>query len=281
MLQEFIEGTEFAVSGWMGTEGFVGQFNENFEFKKTMAGDTGPNCGEAGTVMKYVAASKLADQMLRSLEQALVKLDHVGDIDVNCIVDKAGKPWPLEFTCRLGWPAFNIMCALHKGDPVQWMLDACEGRDTLQVSPRVAVGVVVAQPDFPYSERKQADTDGVPIYGVTDENRRHLWPQSVKKMPQPVMVDDKVEEAQTWSTAGDYVLVVTGMGRTVASAAERAYTTVKELQIADMIYRNDIGKKLQQQLPTLHAQGYAREFSYDSFGSPLAEPLTLASVKAA
>jgi phosphoribosylamine---glycine ligase len=163
------------------------------------------------------------------------------------------------------------------------MIDACDGKDSLAVSPRVAVGVVVAQPDFPYSERPMADTDGVPIYGVTDENRKNLWPQSVKRMPQPVMANGQVEEAPTWSTAGDYVLVATGLGRTVAGAAERAYTTVKELQIADMIYRNDIGKRLQEQLPKLHALGYAREFMYDHFQSPLAEVTvpTLANEKAA
>lgn len=262
MLQEFIDGTEFAVSGWMGRDGWVGEWNENFEHKKTHSGDTGPNCGEAGTVLKYVPASKLADEVLRPLEADLVKMGHLGDIDVNCIIDKAGKAWPLEFTCRLGWPAFNIMCALHNGDPVQWMADACDGKNTLKVSPRVAVGVVVAQPDFPYSERDMADTDGVPIYGVTDENRRMLWPQSVKRMAQPVMANNEVQEAPTWTTAGDYILVVTGLGRTVKIAAERAYATVKQLQVADMIYRNDIGKKLEDQLPQLHALGYAREFTY-------------------
>jgi hypothetical protein len=34
-------------------------------------------------------------------------------------VDEDGTPWPLEFTCRLGWP---IELALHKNDPVAFLV---------------------------------------------------------------------------------------------------------------------------------------------------------------
>jgi phosphoribosylamine---glycine ligase len=37
-------------------------------------------------------------------------------------LDEDGTPWPLEFTCRLGWPAFNIELALHKNDPVAFLV---------------------------------------------------------------------------------------------------------------------------------------------------------------
>src|SRR5271157_3320966 len=135
MLQTVIDGVEFGVSRWMGSDGWVGIPNENFEFKKLLSGDCGPNCGESGTLMKYVEDSKLFNAVLAPLEDALVEMGHLGDIDVNVIIDEKGKAWPLEFTTRLGWPAANIMWACHKGDPVQWMLDACEGEDTLEVSP--------------------------------------------------------------------------------------------------------------------------------------------------
>lgn len=270
MLQKFIEGIEFAVSGWMGKDGFLPHFCENFERKKFLSGDLGPNCGESGTVIKYVASSKLADQVLKPLEADLVKLGHLGDIDVNCIIDDHGKTWPLEWTARCGWPSFNIQNALHRGDPAQWMRDACMGKSTLEVSPRVALGIVVAQPDYPYSERTKAATDGIPIYGVTAENERHLWPQAMKRMPQPVMKDGKLETASTWTSAGDYVLVVTGTGDTVEEAARRAYGTTKELHIPDVIYRNDLEKKVVEVIPELNRLGYAREFRARYGGETLA-----------
>lgn len=262
MLQEFIEGVEFAVSRWMGTDGFIGLANENFERKKFLAGDVGPNCGEAGTILKYVQKSPLFDAVLAPLEEDLIRMGHLGDIDVNCIVDKKGKAWPLEFTMRLGWPAANIMWQLHKGDPVQWMLDACLGEDTIEMSPKVAAGVVIAQPDYPYSKLTKAETDGIPIYGITEENKRYISPQSVKVTTMPTMKGETLTDAPTWTSAGDYLAVVTGTGKTVEEACERAYKTVKEIHVPDIIYRDDIGEALDEKIPELQKFGFAEEFKY-------------------
>jgi len=262
MLQEVIEGIELGVSCWMGASGFIGKANENWEFKKLLSGNCGPNCGESGTVLKYVDKSKLAEQVLYPVEDELVKMGHLGDVDVNCIISQDGKAWPLEWTTRMGWPAANIMWATHKGDPIQWMADAVDGIDSLEVSPQVACGIVVAQPDYPYSKKTKAETDGIPIYGVTPENQKYIAPQSVKIVPQPNMEGDKVIDKPTWTTTGDYICVVTALGKTVKQSCERAYKTVKELHIPDMIYRDDVGEKLEKELPELHKHGYATEFSY-------------------
>lgn len=263
MLQEVIEGVEVGVSRWMGTEGWVGPYNENFEHKKLLSGNCGPNCGEAGTVQKYVEASALGEAVLGPLEDALRDLGHTGDIDVNCIVDDKGQAWPLEFTCRLGWPAFNIQVASHKGDPVEWMLDAMNGRDTLQANTKVACGIVLAQPDYPYSEKTKAETTGIPIYGVTPANETYLYPQSVMVEKLPDMEGKEIVEKPIWATTGDYVMVVTGTGRTVRQAATRAYDTLRELDLSDSIYRDDIGEKLEDEIPKLHAHGIATEFQYE------------------
>ena len=263
MLQEFIEGEEFAVSRWVGAEGFVGPFNENFEQKKLLSGNVGPNCGESGTIMKYVEMSKIGESVLAPLEEALVRVGHLGDVDVNCIVDKQGKAWPLEFTMRLGWPAFNIMLHEHNGDPAQWMADACDGKDTLDVSYEHTVGVVLAQPDYPYSKKTKAETDGIPVYGIRPGMWRYVHPQSVKMMKQPVMEGEKVVEKDIWSTTGDYIAVVSGMGKTVRKAADLAYETLDEIHVPDAMYRDDIGESLEKAIPELQKHGYASEFVYE------------------
>lgn len=261
MLQEFIPGTEFAVSRWMGAKGFIGLYNENFEHKKLLSGNAGPNCGEAGTVQKYVDQSQIGDEVLAPLEKALVEMGHLGDIDVNCIVDEHGQAWPLEFTCRPGWPAFNIMLMEHE-DPVEWMLDACNGKDTLKCKTDVACGIVLAQPDYPYSKATKKEVADIPIYGIRKGNKAHIQPQSVKVSKQPTMDGDKVVEKPIWSTTGDYLMVVTGLGDTVKQACARAYKTVSQIEVPDMIYRDDIGEKLKKEIPILHNQGYALEFEY-------------------
>jgi phosphoribosylamine---glycine ligase len=228
-----------------------------------LSGNCGPNCGEAGTVQKYVESSKLGEMVLGPLEKALVAMGHLGDIDVNCIVDEKGRAWPLEFTMRLGWPAFNIQIATHQGDPCQWMLDACEGKDTLKALRKVACGVVIAQPDYPYSNKTKAEVTGIPIYGVTKENESYLAPQSVQVRKMPDMEAGKVRERPIWASAGDYLLVVTGTGKTVRQACTRAYDTVSELSVPDMIYRDDIGEKLEEEIPKLQQHDIATEFHYE------------------
>jgi len=263
MLQQFIPGIEFAVSRWMGADGFIGLSNENFEHKKLLSGDCGPNCGESGTIMKYCENSKLFDEVLAPLEDMLLDIRHLGDIDVNCIIDDKGHPWPLEFTCRPGWPAFNIMLATHKGDPVEWMLDACDGDDTMEVSTAIAAGIVIAQPDYPYSVKDVKEKSGLPIYGVTAKNRKFIAPQAVKMAKLPDMDGDKMVEREIWATAGDYLGVVTGTGRSVKQATERAYKVVKELHVPDLMWRDDIGEKLEKQIPELQKHGYALGFTYE------------------
>jgi phosphoribosylamine--glycine ligase len=263
MLQKFIPGHEFAVSRWMGSNGFIGMYNENFEHKKLLSGNCGPNCGESGTVQKYVEDSTLGEVVLAPLEESLLKLGHLGDVDVNCIIDEKGKAWPLEFTMRCGWPAFNIMMAEHRGDPVEWMRDACEGEDTMDCSTAIAAGVVIGQPDYPYSNLTKKDTVDIPFYGVTDKNRRFIAPQGIKMDKMPDMDGDKVVEKDMWVTCSDYLAVVTGTGSSVRQACDRAYAVIDDLHVPDMIYRDDIGEKLEEEIEKLQELGYAAEFIYE------------------
>lgn len=260
MLQEFIPGIEMGVSCWMSTKGFIGKPNENFEHKKLMPGDCGPNTGEMGTLAKYVEKSKLFDEVLKPLEKSLLKLGHLGDVDINCIIDDKGQPWPLEFTNRPGWPIFNIMMVAHKGDPAQWMQDACNGKDTLEVSNDVTLGVVIAQPDFPYCKAPVKESAGIPIYGITKKNQKYIQPQSVMMDKLPDMEGEKIVEKDMWATSGPYVAVVTGTGKTIKQASKRVYGTIDELSMSNMIYRDDIGECCK--IDDLKKMGYAMEFDY-------------------
>jgi phosphoribosylamine--glycine ligase len=267
MLQEFIEGIELGVSCWLGVEGRIGPWNENFEHKRLMSAKhgsgCGPNTGEMGTVMQYVRESKLAEAVLEPLIDSLVRMGHSGDVDVNCIIDEKGKAWPLELTTRAGWPAFNIQIASHKGDPVKWMEDAITGGiDTLQVSHDVAVGVVIAQPDFPYDQKKPDEVGGIPIYGVDRGNARYLAPQGVRMQSMPVMDGQAVTRQTIWTTSSTYVAVATGLGTTVQQARDRAYKVVESIHLANAIYRDDIGEELERTLPILHEHGYTSEMNY-------------------
>ena len=264
MLQELVSGTEMAVGGWFGPDGFIGGWCENFEFKKLMAGDTGPATGEMGTVVRNVAKSKLADKVLKPFVDELHKLDYVGYVDVNCIIDESGTPWPLEFTMRFGWPLFNIQTGMMKGDVAEWLADLADGIDASPFEENtIAVGVVMAIPDFPFSLFTRKLVTGIPIYNRKPWMEQGFHPCELMQGEAPHNVNGKVVTKPCLVTAGDYVLVASGFGETVTKARKGAYRTLKTLEVPNSpFWRPDIGNRLKDQLPLIQSLGYASDLDF-------------------
>lgn len=264
ILQEFHGGYEVAVGSWFGPKGFSEHFCINHEFKKLLAGDLGVSTGEEGTIVYYTQDSKLADAVLKPLEDFLKGLRYTGYIDVNCIIDDDGCPWPLEFTMRPGWPLFMIQQALHKGDPAEWMLDLIDGKDTLKVSNKIACGVVVSMPPYPHDKgTPKKESAGYPMFDLTMDDvikNVHLAEAMCGKAPAMIKGEVKLNEEQIL-TAGNYVCIVTGVGETVEEAREDCYGTLKKkINIPNSIgYRIDIGCRLEKQLPILKKMGYTNK----------------------
>jgi len=252
ILQDVVKGVEFAVGAWIGPDGFVAGWEENFEEKRLFAGGVGPNCGEAGTVLRIVRKSNLADKVLRPFEDQLHSLGYVGNVDVNCIVDDDGNPWPLEFTMRFGYPAINIELALHRSDPIEFLAAvAVGGKPSDRAYDTIAVGVVMALPPYPFGHEKTEEVVGVPVWGVTPgiEDALHACNLQCK--------DEQL------ATSGSYVLVATGTADTVVKARAQAHRVIDRLTIpASPFWRNDIGSRLRSELPKLQAHGYATRMVY-------------------
>lgn len=262
MLQEKIDMiAEVGIAGFMGSHGFLeDKWEISFEYKKLMPGDFGPATGEQGTVIQLVKESKLAD-ILKSFEQHLRALGHTGDVAINGGVDTKGEYWPFEFTVRSGWPDEFIRFSLHQGDPAQWMKDALDGKDTLKASYDCAIGVVVAQKPYPYDDGTPDQVEGNPVYGV-DEVAEHIHFSQVMIGRGPVWDGKKTNIESIPMTTGPYVLVATGHGKTVSAARNAVYKVVDTISLSDMIVRNDIGCKLDGQLPKLHKVGIATEIEF-------------------
>lgn len=260
ILQELVKGVEMGTGGWFGPGGFNSAIEEDFEYKKMMPGNLGPNTGEMGTVVRYVRKSKLFDLVVKPLAPALERMGYLGCTNVNCIIDENGKPWPLEFTNRPGWPAFLIQGALTKGDPLEWMLDLAEGRDSKNMAlDEIAVGVVLAIPPFPNAGERKEMTVGVPLYGMRPSVMEDTYFCQVMMGEAPQKLGGKIVTAPCYATAGSYVLVATGTGDTVTAARGKVYRTLDNLKAmpGDPFWRVDIGRDLSKCLPEIQAHGYA------------------------
>jgi len=265
ILQEKISGCEMAVGAFFGPHGFNSGWCENWEFKSLMAGDRGPNVGEMGTVLRFVSKSKLAAKVLKPLEDRLAATGHTGYVDVNCIIDENGDPWPLEFTMRFGWPTFNIQQALLNGDTAEWLADLARGRDSRPFKlGAISTGVVMALPEFPYSHGPIEKSVGIPVYGLTRSILRNVHPcEMMQGQNIPTDVNGQVVNMPCLLTSGEYVLVATGVGESVQQSRRRAYKILETIKApASPFWRPDIGQRLKAQLPEIQAQGYATDLLF-------------------
>jgi phosphoribosylamine-glycine ligase len=125
------------------------------------------------------------------------------------------------------------------------------------------VGVVAAIPDFPFTKSTGRDPSGYPIYGLEEVmDDVHLCEVMVGKAP--VMKEDKIVEEGHIVSAGDYILVATGTGSDICSAARKAYEVIDQINVPNsLIVRDDIGERLEKELPKLQKYGYCTDFKYE------------------
>jgi phosphoribosylamine--glycine ligase len=264
MMQEKVEGVEIGISAFFGPGGFTKAKEESFEHKKFLNDDLGENTGEMGTVIRHVDESKLFDLLLDPLSDYLHLVGPVTDVSINCIIDGEGTPWPLEWTIRLGWPDFCIRQPLIYSDPLIWMADLVYGKDSLHISKDVAVGVLMAHGDFPREEDDAKEWSGFPVSLGSDHNSNCVHWQQVMMGEVPRESGKRIKEKTVMVTAGQRPLIATGTGEVVKVAAKEAYRTAKAIRWpSNVMYRTDIGKRLEKDLPLIQKHGFAKGMRYD------------------
>lgn len=237
VLMDFVGGVEMGVGAFFNGERFLAPANLDWEHKRFFPGDVGELTGEMGTVVTYRGAETMFARTLARLAPLLRESGYCGYINLNTIVNEDGV-WPLELTCRFGYPGFAILGSLH-GQGWGAILAALARRDSDSISTRdgFSTGVVLTVPPFPYPDGYDELGRGTPICfrdTLTDEDRQFLHYCEVT-----------MREGQL-VTAGmvGYTMVVTGTGGTIADSRRAAYARVGKVVIPNMRYRKDIGERL-------------------------------------
>lgn len=235
VLMEFIEGVEMGVGAYFNGTEFLRPACLDWEHKRFFAGDMGEMTGEMGTVATFRGTDRFFDATLGRIAPLLRRNGHVGYVNLNTIVNDAGV-WPLEFTCRFGYPGFAILSPLQLtswGDLLRAMVGgAASGIETAD---GYAVGIVLSTPPFPYSREDVDEVVGLPVILPADLDPRHLHYGEVGLDPAGQLV-----------TSGLYgwTLVITGMGATIARAQAQAYRNASGVFTPNRRYRLDIGDRL-------------------------------------
>ncbi len=237
VLMEHIAGVEMGVGAYFDGTDFLAPACLDWEHKSFFAGDMGELTGEMGTVATYDRTGRFFARTLARVAPWLRGHGHVGYVNLNTIINEGGI-WPLEFTCRFGYPGFAVL------DPLQeagWgaLFRAMLGRGPRRFAtrPGFAVGIVVTTPPFPYTRRQVPEPIGLPVLigGPADpDDARHLH------FCEMGLGGDGLVTAGLYG----WTMVVTGAAPTIAAARDAAYARAARVVIPNVRYRLDIADRL-------------------------------------
>lgn len=250
VLSEYVSGIEMGVGAFFNGERFLLPACLDWEHKRFFPGDLGELTGEMGTVVTYRNAERLFEQTLAKLAPRLRASGYVGYVNLNTIIDERGV-WPLELTCRFGYPGYAILSALQRDSWADLFVKVLD-RDSreLDTAPGFAVGVVLTVPPFPYRYGYDHISKGLPIAfhpPLTAAERNHLH------LAEVALHDGQLIASGTCG----YLMVATGAGESIADAREQAYGLARRVCVPNLRYRGDIGAALiERDWATLQQWGF-------------------------
>jgi len=190
-----------------------------------------------GTVVTFDRTGDFLNLTLGRMEELLREGGYCGYINLNTMVNEQGI-WPLEFTCRFGYPGYAILDSLQEtgwGELFRSLVARSTG--TFRSRPGYAVGIVMSTPPFPYSRPAVDVPVGLPVLfddDLTEGDRRNLHYGEVG------MQDGQLVTSGLYG----WTMVVTGTGPTINEAQVHANWLADRVLIPNVRYRRDIGSRL-------------------------------------
>jgi phosphoribosylamine--glycine ligase len=236
VLMEHVEGVEMGVGAYFDRSKFLAPACLDWEHKRFFPGDLGELTGEMGTVVTYERSRHFFEHTLARMEPLFRDNGHCGYVNLNTIVNEHGI-WPLEFTCRFGYPGFAILTPLQRTPWGELLAAMAAGSPAFEAHPGFCVGIVLTAPPFPYPRSQVPEPVGLPVLfdgDLSADERRNLHYCEVGL------------ESGELVTSGIYgwSMVVTGVGASIAAAQQRANALADRVLIPNVRYRRDIGDRL-------------------------------------
>ena len=233
VIEEFLDGIEFSV--------FVLTDGEDYkilpvakDYKRIGEGDTGLNTGGMGAISPppFVSADLMAEveaQIVRPTIRGIADrgFQYRGIVFIGCILVN-GRPYVIEYNCRLGDPETEVVLPRLENDLVLLFLAACRGQlaeQTLVVDPRAAATVMLVSGGYPEAYEKGKVITGVAA--ITDSIPFHAGTTTL---------------ADQLVTNGGRVLALTSYGMTVNEAVSTSLRNAERVRFEGKYFRRDIGK---------------------------------------
>jgi len=233
ILMDHVNGVEAGVGAYFNGQRFLRPACVDWEHKNFFAGNMGELTGEMGTVATFIGSERLFEATLEPLEPHFRAARHVGWVNLNTIINEEGV-WPLEFTCRFGYPGFAVLEPLQAiGWGALFDLILSPHSSSFPVHEGFSVCVVLTTPPMPLSRKEVKTPVGLPIVaGDIDPRHLHLGEVGLR--------DGKLVTAGLYG----WTAVVTGTGPSVEKARVAAYANAAKVHTPNLRYRLDIGDAL-------------------------------------
>jgi phosphoribosylamine--glycine ligase len=234
IVEEFLDGYELSMFAICDGKDFV-LLPAAQDHKRVGDGDTGPNTGGMGA---YAPTPLVNDEIYQKVKERIIKPTLKGMQEENApyegvlfiglmIVDN--EPIVLEYNVRFGDPECEELMPLIDSSVYDMFYYGAKGeldKIDVKIKNQVAVGVVCASKNYPYSSSEPAE-----IFIDTDKLSKlngHISYAGVSKIEGKLMA------------TGGRVLVCIGMGDDVKSARDEAYKIVDCVSFEGKKYRKDI-----------------------------------------
>lgn len=243
VIEELMTGEELSVLALVdGDEDNILPLVPSQDHKPVGEGDTGPNTGGMGA---YAPVSVATPGLLSQIQETVLKPVVAALADLGCpyrgclyagLMLTDDGPKVVEFNCRFGDPESQVVVPLLEGDLVSLLEAAATGSlagldSSGQLFPeRAAVCVVLASGGYPGSYDKGKSISFGPE--VLERDDLLVFHAGTGYSAEGRVV-----------TAGGRVLGVTGIGNTVETAAETAYSAIGKISFEDMYFRRDIARR--------------------------------------
>lgn len=206
------------------------------DHKRVGEGDIGPNTGGMGAYTPApVMTADMTDRVMREIIRPTVNAmadsgtPFRGILFAGLMITGDG-PKLIEYNVRFGDPECQALMPLLDSDLLALMLAACDGRlegETVTFRPGCALTVVLAARGYPGVPQKGGHISGLAAAAESGARIFHAG--------------TGLDSSGALIATGGRVLNVTGLGQTVADAADAAYAAVDYIDWPDGFCRRDIG----------------------------------------
>ncbi|MGQ9645907.1 MAG: phosphoribosylamine--glycine ligase [Thermodesulfobacteriota bacterium] len=237
VIEEYLVGEEASYIAFTDGKAILPMASSQ-DHKQVFDGDQGPNTGGMGAyspapVVTNEVHQEIIEKILRPIIQGMNEegRPYKGVLYAGLMIH-GGHPKVLEFNARFGDPETQPVLVRMKSDIIPILKACIEGnlsRHRIEWDSRAAVCVVMVSKGYP------------------GDYEKGKWVSGLDEVSQ--MEDIFVFHAGTAlkdgqiATSGGRVLGVTGLGKDIPKAIERAYQAVQKISWEGVHYRTDIGQK--------------------------------------